>query len=259
MNCPKCGAGNPDNSAFCGECGAPTEGKAPEPEATPVSVSVEGVVRCRVCDTENPAGAVFCSTCRGILGAPAAGDGTVGSIPSKFEPRSEHGVALAPVAHPHAQLPKRCPSCGGPVYPDEARCRRCGAYYVAAAHAEARMAPQDASGPSLAASPGSWPELVAYLIVELLSGILRLLPGIPRLLSGLLRQLFGKSGHTEATHRRVHRSGLIRPFCAGWWSCLNCVPGEASAGTGRFWQRAAGLGREIGGMMDPEAMMYQKR
>ena len=139
MNCPNCGASNPDDSVFCAECGASLEGYAPEP---------------------------------GVPAVPA--------------------TAPRPVGHPDRSLPKRCPSCGGPVYPDQARCLRCGAYYVAAAHAEARMVPQDASGPSLVASPGSWPELVAYLMVQLLVGILRLLSGIPRLLSGLLRQLLGQ-------------------------------------------------------------------
>jgi hypothetical protein len=48
-----------------------------------------------------------------------------------------------------ARLPKRCPSCGGPVYPDEARCSRCGADPVATALAEASTVPQDADGHDL--------------------------------------------------------------------------------------------------------------
>ena len=88
--------------------------------------------------------------------------------------------ARAPAGHPHAQLSRRCPSCGGPVYPDQARCLRCGAYYVAAAHAEARMVPQDASGPALqdppfpVEPPGEFYVLaLPFLILGRLLGALR--------------------------------------------------------------------------------------
>src|SRR6266849_6732033 len=45
MECPSCGAINPDGKKFCGECAA----------ALPV--------RCPACGSENPAGTKFCGDC----------------------------------------------------------------------------------------------------------------------------------------------------------------------------------------------------
>lgn len=150
MNCPNCGAANPEGSLFCGECGVPIEEKTPGPEARAVPVAAEGVVRCGNCGAENTAGAVFCSACRSVLDAPLAGDGTAGSVPSELEPRSEQAAVPAPVGHPHAQLPKRCPSCGGPIYPELIRCSRCGASVLTLAALERQFSPVDADGHDLA-------------------------------------------------------------------------------------------------------------
>ena len=73
MKCPNCGADNPDDSIFCGNCGAPVAGDVPEPEAPALPVKAQSPVLCHRCGAENPAGAVLCSTCHGTLGAPAAG------------------------------------------------------------------------------------------------------------------------------------------------------------------------------------------
>ena len=75
MKCPNCDADNPDASIFCGDCGAPLAGSAPEPEAPGLPVAAKDSVRCHRCGAENPAGAVLCSTCHGTLGAPTAGTG----------------------------------------------------------------------------------------------------------------------------------------------------------------------------------------
>ena len=133
MYCPKCGADNPEGSIFCGDCGAPLAEGEPQLEAPASPAAAEGPVRCSHCGADNAAGAVFCSTCRGVLSAPSAG------APSGIEPRSAD----------EEKLPKRCPSCGGPVYLGQARCRRCGADPVAEAHFESQMEPKDARGPIL--------------------------------------------------------------------------------------------------------------
>ena len=143
MNCPKCGADNPDGSLFCGDCGAPIAEKVLEPEAAAVPAAAEQFVSCPDCGAQNEAGAIFCTTCRAVLTALPA------SVPPSLEPGSEHEELVLPGGHLHAQLPRRCPSCGGPVFPGEARCPRCGADPVAAALAEERMVPQDARGPIL--------------------------------------------------------------------------------------------------------------
>jgi len=143
VNCPRCGADNPDHSLFCGECGAPMAEKAPQRGTDALLAAAEDPVRCPACGAHNAAGAVFCATCRGVLSATPAG------APSGLQPRSEHKEAFAPAGRPHAELPKRCPSCGSPVYPGQARCPQCGADPVAAALSEAQMVPQDARGPIL--------------------------------------------------------------------------------------------------------------
>ena len=188
MNCPRCGAANPDNSVFCRECAAPMEENVREPQAPAPAVAAEGVVRCRTCGAENAAGAVFSPTCRGVLGAPTAGQGTAGSLPSELKPRSEQVAAPRPVGHPDRPLPKRCPFCGGPIYPEQIRCSRCGESVLTLAALEREFSPVDTRGPTLYEDNpqiSGWPELTAYLIVELLVRILRVL-------SGILRPLFEK-------------------------------------------------------------------
>jgi len=148
VNCPNCGASNPDDLVFCRECSAPMEEKAPELEAPVLPVAAEGAVRCQACGAQNAAGTVFCSTCRRLLFAPPAGDRIAGSFQSALKPQSEQAAALAPVGHRHAQLPKRCASCGGPLHPDQSQCTRCGADATALALREDEALAMDASSPN---------------------------------------------------------------------------------------------------------------
>ena len=186
MNCPNCGAANPDDSLFCGECGAPMEEEKPEPEGLTLAVAAEGVVRSRACGAENSAGAVFCSTCRRVLDTPPAGGGILGSLRSRLRARSEQAAAPRPVRLPGAPLPKRCPSCGGPVYPEEPRCSRCGTSAAAFAALERQVTPVDADGHDLSGPrlrdhiperylfPYDLIDFIAYLILLILYIMLRM-------------------------------------------------------------------------------------
>jgi len=49
MKCPNCNADNPDGSIFCGDCGAPLAGSAPEPEAPTLPVAAQALARCPDC------------------------------------------------------------------------------------------------------------------------------------------------------------------------------------------------------------------
>ena len=172
MKCPNCGADNPDDSIFCGDCGAPVAGDVPEPEAPGLPVKAQGPVLCHRCGAENPAGAVFCSACRAVLGTASA------AASSEPEPAPERQETPTLGGDPRAQLPTRCPSCGGPVYPGQSRCRRCGANPIAEAHFEAHMEPKDAHGPILDEERSisemlRRPNLVDYLLEAFLGPLFR--------------------------------------------------------------------------------------
>src|SRR5215468_11190918 len=49
MECPSCGAVNPDGKKFCGDCGTPLP------------------TRCATCGAENPPGKKFCGDCGAAL------------------------------------------------------------------------------------------------------------------------------------------------------------------------------------------------
>jgi len=91
VNCRTCGADNPDDSLFCGACGAPVA----QTEAEIRGVA-EGPVRCTACGAQNAAGTVFCTTCRAVLSAPPPVPMAGTGIPSRFKPSAEHGAAAGP-------------------------------------------------------------------------------------------------------------------------------------------------------------------
>lgn len=123
------------------------EGKTAEPETFALQTAAEQSVRCKSCGAESAAGGVFCSTCRSVLTALPVEDGTASR--TQPEPRPGQVAALQSVRHSQARLPRRCPACGRPTYPDETRCSHCGADPVAAARAKARIVPRDADGHDL--------------------------------------------------------------------------------------------------------------
>ncbi|MBN1657001.1 MAG: zinc ribbon domain-containing protein [Anaerolineae bacterium] len=126
MECPECGAYNPPDSIFCGECGATVAQKRPEAPGAGTRVAAETMVRCAVCGAENVASAIFCSTCRAVL-VPAARHGPRGSRESETEPYPIKMSGSQLAGGPDTPLPKRCPFCGRSVYPGEAHCLWCGA------------------------------------------------------------------------------------------------------------------------------------
>ncbi|HEX6607213.1 MAG TPA: zinc ribbon domain-containing protein, partial [Chloroflexia bacterium] len=96
IRCQNCGNMNPDDYAFCDECGArltadtSSAAAAPmggEPAATPVAATAGagtmtgGTVRCTNCGAENVAGAAFCDECGAALPQPTVEDTTVTSPP----------------------------------------------------------------------------------------------------------------------------------------------------------------------------------
>jgi class 3 adenylate cyclase len=82
MDCPSCGAANPEGKKFCGDCGAPLP------------------VRCTACGGESPAGKRFCGDCGAELTASARASAPAGgSMP----------VALR-VAEPSASPPASGPA-----------------------------------------------------------------------------------------------------------------------------------------------------
>ena len=62
MECPGCGAINPDRKRFCGQCGA----------ALPL--------RCPACGSENPAETKFCGDCGVSLTLRGSGESVDGSV-----------------------------------------------------------------------------------------------------------------------------------------------------------------------------------
>src|SRR5689334_19039915 len=69
MNCPSCGAGNPDGKRFCADCGAPL------------------LNRCLVCGAETLPGKRFCGDCGSPLTMPSADQPAikVRTVPAKPE------------------------------------------------------------------------------------------------------------------------------------------------------------------------------
>src|SRR4051794_33281006 len=76
--CPNCGNANPDDYAFCDECGArltPGAGSSTTVSETTTTTTTAaapmggggGLVRCPACGAENVAGAAFCDECGASL------------------------------------------------------------------------------------------------------------------------------------------------------------------------------------------------
>src|SRR5438105_10693146 len=91
--CSNCGNENPDDYAFCDECGARITGEgsmasmpggaAPAAMAAPASTpATGGLVRCPSCGAENVAGAAFCDECGAALepGVAAPATGTAAAV-----------------------------------------------------------------------------------------------------------------------------------------------------------------------------------
>jgi class 3 adenylate cyclase/predicted ATPase len=69
MECPGCGAANPEGKKFCGDCGTPL------------------AVRCTVCEVENPPGKKFCADCGAALTIRAAGATAEAASPPPAMPK----------------------------------------------------------------------------------------------------------------------------------------------------------------------------
>jgi Double zinc ribbon len=137
VNCPRCGTANPDDLLFCQECNAFLLEGAPEPGPPTFQPAAEGLVRCRACGAESALGTVFCPTCGKLLFESSAADegASIGAgvdLPSRGAAAGESGE------QPGEPQPRRCPACGGPVYPHQAQCSRCGAHATALARPEER-------------------------------------------------------------------------------------------------------------------------
>jgi len=137
VNCPRCGTANPDDLLFCQECNAFLLDGAPEPEPPTFQPAAEGLVRCRACGAESALGTVFCPTCGKLLYDSSATDEGV-SIGAGVASRSEGAATSESGEQPGEPQPRRCPACGGPVYPHQAQCSRCGARATAMARPEDR-------------------------------------------------------------------------------------------------------------------------
>jgi len=126
VNCPRCGTANPDDLLFCQECNAFLLDGAPEPEPPTFQPAAEGLVRCRACGAESALGTVFCPTCGKLLYDSSATDEGVSvgaggcvALGGRCNLRVRRAARRASA--------RRCPACGGPVYPHQAQCSRCGA------------------------------------------------------------------------------------------------------------------------------------
>jgi len=144
VDCPRCGTANPDDLLFCQKCNAFLLDGAPEPEPPAFQPAAEGLVRCRACGAESTLGTVFCPTCGKLVFESSATDEGVGigagvDSPSKGAATSESGE------QPGEPQPRRCPACGGPVYPHQAQCSRCGARATALAQPEDQALALDAN------------------------------------------------------------------------------------------------------------------
>src|SRR5918911_396234 len=87
MDCPSCGAANPEGKRFCGDCGVPLP------------------LRCAACGAENPSGKRFCGDCGAALtltGSAQASAATGAPTPA-VPPRAEEPPALPPAPSPSAE------------------------------------------------------------------------------------------------------------------------------------------------------------
>lgn len=137
--CPNCNAIQPDDAAFCDQCGAALGGIAsgtfpPPPVAFPAASAAPGVTACPSCGAPVLPGQAFCGQCGTLL----AGIGAAWPTPEPVP-----GAVLTPVAPPPPPTPEvlpgellpsppavgglQCPQCGAPLEPGSAFCDMCGA------------------------------------------------------------------------------------------------------------------------------------
>lgn len=147
--CPTCGGRNPDNAAFCDECGAslkssnvqtfiqsPANLNQPVPPAGPMPA----IRNCPVCGTPAQTGGLFCENCGASLASqisqspvPAANLPPTITIPGAQTPANTPSAQVT-VASPVpknvlAPLPTAsptCSNCGAILEPDSAFCDMCG-------------------------------------------------------------------------------------------------------------------------------------
>src|SRR5579859_1116688 len=138
IRCPNCGNENPDDYAFCDECGArltaDTSGPPPAtagamPPVAPTMAApagVGGLARCPNCGAENVAGAAFCDECGAAL-TPAPAGITVDSPTQTDAPRAglvgagAGGAGDHPVEGPAVQTTTPTgPAYGAPATPVDA-------------------------------------------------------------------------------------------------------------------------------------------
>ena len=146
--CPNCGSQQPDEAAFCDECGAklgeiapaqtpPPYGGRAAPAQTPPRFGGAGggavTTTCPVCGAPVTPGEVFCDNCGAALGpstefTPSEAEGfrTGAAAPVPPPPQAAAPAPPYPAAAPAPAVALVCSNCGAQLEPDSNFCDMCG-------------------------------------------------------------------------------------------------------------------------------------